>query len=269
MPQEAQSTALLAIHEATALKQSGNEKLKSEDFEAALVLYAQAMEKLFAAANAIRDALTAEPSQDYALRLPTIQRDIDELRVSLLLNQSLAELKLGRMVRAEATSSQIVSFRPNNVKALFRRGQARVGLGKLDDALLDFERVGVLDPSNTEAKRELFAVHAELQRLRSRRPAIVPAIGGGIQLLPGASQKPSAGERVTMAVCQVKSHPVVVRAVEVVTEVAEQVREYVQPQIVKLVGEDWMGSCIGRKAFKNDKMIEMVQRAEEEVEEVE
>ncbi|KIK26647.1 hypothetical protein PISMIDRAFT_57666, partial [Pisolithus microcarpus 441] len=50
------------------------------------------------------------------------------------LNRAAAYLKLGKNEDAERDSTKVLALNPSNVKALFRRGQARRPLGNIDGA---------------------------------------------------------------------------------------------------------------------------------------
>ncbi|KAI6098852.1 TPR-like protein [Pisolithus croceorrhizus] len=71
------------------------------------------------------------------------------------LNRAAAYLKLGKNEDAERDSTKVLSLNPNNVKAFFRRGQARRPLGNFDGARQDFNEALRLEPSNISVKNEL------------------------------------------------------------------------------------------------------------------
>ncbi|CAM9492351.1 unnamed protein product, partial [Ectocarpus sp. 4 AP-2014] len=59
------------------------------------------------------------------------------------------------MKDAEEACSRALHIQPSCAKALFRRGQARLALGRALDAATDFRAVIVLEPSNVEATKML------------------------------------------------------------------------------------------------------------------
>lgn len=65
------------------------------------------------------------------------------------------------MVEAEAVCSRALQRSPLCVKALFRRGQARLALGRLQEADIDFRQVADLEPTNTNVGRMLQRVEEE------------------------------------------------------------------------------------------------------------
>ncbi|KZS86930.1 TPR-like protein [Sistotremastrum niveocremeum HHB9708] len=71
------------------------------------------------------------------------------------LNRAAAYLKLGKNEDAERDCTTCLGLSPTNVKALFRRGQARAALGRTEDAILDFREILKLEPKNEPAKEEL------------------------------------------------------------------------------------------------------------------
>lgn len=73
-----------------------------------------------------------------------------ELLVSAHLNLSLVYLKVTPAHHYEAKdhATKALKFDENNVKGLFRRGQALLGLGEADAALVDFQKVVEKEPQN-------------------------------------------------------------------------------------------------------------------------
>ncbi|KAG2144170.1 uncharacterized protein EDB93DRAFT_1154165 [Suillus bovinus] len=84
------------------------------------------------------------------------------------LNRAAAYLKLGKNEDAERDCTTVLKLSPNNVKALFRRGQARIGLSCLDKAHADFVRASELEPSNQSVKQELVEVDKLIQQQKQR-----------------------------------------------------------------------------------------------------
>lgn len=81
--------------------------------------------------------------------------DAAEFKVACLCNLAFACIKLGSMDEAEEASCQALHMRPANAKALFRRGQARLALGRPIEAASDFSEVCLLEPNNAEATKML------------------------------------------------------------------------------------------------------------------
>lgn len=118
------------VSEATKLKDAGNELFKMKNFEAAVKKYMDACEFL-------EDAATSE------------------VKLSCQLNAAQAYINLGDYASASSQASAVLKVQPDNVKALFRRGVARIHMGSPEEALSDFNRVQELDPSNAPVKAEI------------------------------------------------------------------------------------------------------------------
>lgn len=73
-----------------------------------------------------------------------------ELLLSAHLNLSLVYLKVTPVHHFEARdhATKALNFDQTNVKGLFRRGQALLGLGEAETALKDFQRVVEAEPQN-------------------------------------------------------------------------------------------------------------------------
>ncbi|KAJ3575668.1 hypothetical protein NP233_g949 [Leucocoprinus birnbaumii] len=88
--------------------------------------------------------------------------------VTFPLNRAAAYLKLGKYEDAERDCSTVLNLSSKNVKAFFRRGQARSGLGHLVDAQRDFTEALRLEPENKATKEELKKI-AELIEAEKRK----------------------------------------------------------------------------------------------------
>lgn len=73
-----------------------------------------------------------------------------ELLVSAYLNLSLVYLKVTPAHHFEAKDYALkaLKFDENNVKGLFRKGQALLGLGEAEEALKDFQKIVDTEPQN-------------------------------------------------------------------------------------------------------------------------
>ncbi|KAE9391156.1 TPR-like protein [Gymnopus androsaceus JB14] len=113
---------------AQAAKDKGNTAFKNGDFPSAIGHYSQAI---------------LEDPKDW-----TFPSELELLRY----------LKLGKNEDAEKDCTAVLALNASNVKALFRRAQARKELGKLVEAQKDLEQATSLDPSNESVKTEMIAV---------------------------------------------------------------------------------------------------------------
>ncbi|KAJ3997749.1 hypothetical protein F5050DRAFT_1369317 [Lentinula boryana] len=121
---------------AQAAKDKGNEAFKNGDYVSAIGYYTQAI---------------LEDSKDWTFPL----------------NRAAAYLKLGKNDDAERDCNTVLTLNTTNVKALFRRAQARRALEKLDEAQKDLEQAIALDPSNQAVKTELSVVKDQLWKKSS------------------------------------------------------------------------------------------------------
>jgi len=89
--------------------------------------------------------------------LPDQVKRAEALLSTLELNRSVCFSKLERWTSASNSCSIVLATEPNNIKALFRRGQAMMKLGDIDSASRDFELALKVDPDNTEVKAQATA----------------------------------------------------------------------------------------------------------------
>ncbi|KAG5644906.1 hypothetical protein DXG03_007458 [Asterophora parasitica] len=84
------------------------------------------------------------------------------------LNRAAAYLKLGKNEDAERDCTTVLTLSALNAKALFRRGQARLGMGKYDDALTDLNHALEREPENAAVKAELSKVKDLLEKHKTK-----------------------------------------------------------------------------------------------------
>ncbi|KAF8903753.1 hypothetical protein CPB84DRAFT_1900261 [Gymnopilus junonius] len=89
-----------------------------------------------------------------AIRLYETAHDIESELPHYQLNLAAAHLKLDNWMEAETACTKVLQ-QHRNVKGLYRRGKARIMLGRAGEAIQDLRAVLRLQPANEEAMREL------------------------------------------------------------------------------------------------------------------
>ncbi|EPZ35792.1 Tetratricopeptide-like helical domain-containing protein [Rozella allomycis CSF55] len=88
-----------------------------------------------------------------------------ELYICLLNNRASCRLKNGSYKSAEEDASKVLSFEPNDLKALLRRANAYEALEKFDKAQADYKSILTLDPSISSASQALSRINKGLKQL--------------------------------------------------------------------------------------------------------
>ncbi|KAI0051075.1 TPR-like protein [Auriscalpium vulgare] len=130
----------MASNAAAIAKEKGNAAFKAADFPAAVGHYTSAI---------------LEDASD-----PTFP-----------LNRAAAYLKLGKNLDAERDCTRVLQLSSTNVKALFRRAQARSALLKYEDARADLQNALKLEPSNAPVKSELEKINGLLSKSKTKTQA--------------------------------------------------------------------------------------------------
>ena len=137
---------------AVAAKQRGNAAMGAGDMETALREYTA--------------AVAADPGGAAAQ--------------AALNNRAACYMKLGRWGEADEDASAVLEVEPNNVKALMRRGTARIEIGTLasvKSARADIERVTRIAPDDASAAMALLDCDGKIYELENPPPA---ASEGGV-----------------------------------------------------------------------------------------
>lgn len=135
---------------AKMFKERGNHNFKIGDYDEAINSYTVAIE-----ADRGNPAL-------YGNRAMAFLKNAETHRSKLPKNDPLPELVLKYYRAADQDCSQALRCDKDFVKAYYRRGLARKGLGMIQEAVFDFEAVLRLEPKNTVAEKELQALRTEL-----------------------------------------------------------------------------------------------------------
>ncbi|WWC57966.1 uncharacterized protein I303_100501 [Kwoniella dejecticola CBS 10117] len=96
-------------------------------------------------------------------------------------NRAQAFLKLDKLNDAERDCTTCLELDEGNIKALYRRGLARKGLNKVEEAIQDLERIIKTDQTNEVVKSELEELYNlrrknEQDKAKPRRPLTPPSI---------------------------------------------------------------------------------------------
>ncbi|CAJ1408191.1 unnamed protein product, partial [Effrenium voratum] len=121
------------------LKNDGNDFIKAQQYADALKSYSKALENL----------------------KPFSGEDISQLRLSLLLNSAMCYLKQKQPEKTLEVCEQALQINGKSVKALFRRGLARVDLGQLAEGVADMKLAAKLSPEDKTITTELERVEKE------------------------------------------------------------------------------------------------------------
>lgn len=122
------------------LKNQGNDEIKAQKYSDALKSYSRALENL----------------------KPFAGEDVSQLRLSLLLNSAMCHLKQKEPEKTLEVCEEALQINSKSVKALFRRGLARVDLGQLAEGVGDMKLASKLSPEDKTITAELDRVEKEI-----------------------------------------------------------------------------------------------------------
>jgi len=88
------------------------------------------------------------------------EKEIQALNMAIHLNMALCHLKQNKLDRVVDDCNKVLQLDSNNIKALFRRGQAYLQLRDSDKAAEDLNKAASLDPADK-------AIQAEIRRLKA------------------------------------------------------------------------------------------------------
>ncbi len=121
---------------ATREKEKGNEAFKAKEYKEAIVYYTRSLE-------------LCEDATVFA-------------------NRAATDIKLMKWTEAEVDCDACLRLQPGNLKALFRRGVARIALGRCEEAVADLEEVALARSSHADMNPRIDAKRHLGQFVRGR-----------------------------------------------------------------------------------------------------
>ena len=135
------------------LKEAGNKLYEEKE-------YAKAAELYFEALCYVEEQLMREKRDS-----PGWWSEVEK-KVPLLLNYAQCKLLLKEYTEAIRQCSTVIDYKPNNVKAYFRRGKAYAAVWDEKEAKADFSKAVELDPSlEKTVDKELKSLSERLKQM--------------------------------------------------------------------------------------------------------
>lgn len=152
---EARERLANAIGAAEAIAAGATDAFKAKDYASAATGWGEALACLRAA------------------KVPSTNEQTRTAKIGWHNNRAAALLQLKRYDEAESAATEVLGIESGNLKALYRRGTARLGVAdtaatpnraqiKLQESVLDFEAVIAASPENGKAAKDLAKAKAKL-----------------------------------------------------------------------------------------------------------
>ncbi|CAN1307315.1 Peptidyl-prolyl cis-trans isomerase CYP40 [Linum perenne] len=132
-----------------SIKAFGNDHFKKQDYKMALRKYRKALRYLDICWE--KEGIDEEKSS--ALR---------KTKSQIFTNSSACKLKMGDIKGALLDTDFAIREGENNVKALFRQGQAYMALKDIDSAVESFKKASQLEPNDAGIRKELLAAKKKI-----------------------------------------------------------------------------------------------------------
>lgn len=113
---------------------------------------------------AARDAYSDGFDYVRLLELPDQLKKAADIRLSLANNLAMCCLKTEEFGKAVAFANKALDVEPENVKAIYRRGQGHFGCRDYEDAKTDLLKACKLDPKNKAMRKKLAECKAALEK---------------------------------------------------------------------------------------------------------
>ncbi|KAG2493946.1 hypothetical protein HYH03_007876 [Edaphochlamys debaryana] len=157
---EGETEAEFRLRAGEAIRVEGNDLFKAGKYGEAVARYSSALR--YVGQAGFQDPAVVSEEQAGKLEAAVI---------SCLLNRAACRLKLAKPEAALTDALAVTEQAPDNVKALFRSGQARLALKDYPAAHADLKRAAELEPSDKGVAAELAKCKAALEAERKKERA--------------------------------------------------------------------------------------------------
>lgn len=151
--------------EAEKIKCIGNEQFKAQKYEKAKNKYTKTLRYLkhLDSENETDSSDSEDETKDK--KLAEGEEKVKALSLSCYLNRAACRLKLGDYSGAAADCNEVLDLDPNNIKALYRRGQSNTNMKDFEQAMVDLQVAEKLAPNDKSIKTEV----AKLKKLMEEK----------------------------------------------------------------------------------------------------
>lgn len=125
------------------IKSAGNFFFKSKEYSKAVRKYHKACRYI----SCLRDAMGSTRDEQ--------EERIRQVEVPLILNMAAVMLAWKKWEEAKAECDKVLEIQEENIKALFRRAQARIEMKDFDEAIVDLNKARDLEPEDKALAKEL------------------------------------------------------------------------------------------------------------------
>ena len=92
-----------------------------------------------------------------------VGKDYEQIFCQLLTNRALAQFNLKHYQQTVDDCNKVLKVDGTNLKAIYRRGMAKMELGQLDDAINDMKQVEAKDKANKVVKSKINEINKKIQ----------------------------------------------------------------------------------------------------------
>ncbi|XP_078369415.1 peptidyl-prolyl cis-trans isomerase D-like [Oculina patagonica] len=157
---------------AEKIKSIGNEQFKKQNYTVAEKKYSKTLRYLNHADDS--DGETSSESEDEKDKSEKEKKEkiyeekIKTLSISCYLNRAACKIKLGDNAGAVADCNEVLDVDENNIKALYRKGQANTNMKDFEQAKLDLQAAAKLAPDDKSIKSESARLKKLIEEKRNK-----------------------------------------------------------------------------------------------------